>query len=216
MDDRGSRVIAYDGRIDATATPRRPAHRPSRRTAVIDGAMGLFATFPVDEVTVLDIAGAVGMTPAAVYYHFASKEQILLEGLEKFCSELLEEVRTHLPRKGQADDLPALMSHVLAWTRRNRSFASVYFVNSIGINLLVEALRRATRIELIDLFQQAVRSVHGKVRPAEAAVVAVGLVSLLETAASSNLGQDAIYRGLGARRFGAEVDRLTRRIARAS
>jgi len=39
---------------------------------------------------------------------------------------------------------------------------------------------------------------------------------LLETAASSNLGQDAIYRGLGARRFGAEVDRLTRRIARAS
>ena len=37
--------------------------------------MNLFATFPVDEVTVHDIAGAVGMTPAAVYYHFASKEQ---------------------------------------------------------------------------------------------------------------------------------------------
>ena len=178
--------------------------------------MGLFATFPVDEVTVLDIAGAVGMTPAAVYYHFASKEQILLEGLERFRADLLEEVRSCLPRKGEADDLVALMSHVLAWTRRNRSFASVYFVNSIGINLLVEALRRATRIELIDLFQQAVRSVHGKLRPAEAAVMAVGLVSLLETSASSNLGQDGIYRGLGARRFGAEVERLTRRIARAS
>ena len=41
--------------------------------------MNLFATFPVDEVTVHDIAGAVGMTPAAVYYHFASKEQILVE-----------------------------------------------------------------------------------------------------------------------------------------
>jgi AcrR family transcriptional regulator len=162
--------------------------------------MGLFATFPVDEVTVLDIAGAVGMTPAAVYYHFASKEQILLEGLERFCADLLEEVRAHMPRKGVADDLPALMAHVLAWTRRNRSFASVYFVNSIGINLLVEALRRQTRIELINLFQQAVRSVHGKVRAAEAAVVAVGLVSLLETSVSSNLGQDAIYRGLGAGR----------------
>jgi AcrR family transcriptional regulator len=183
---------------------------------VIDGAMGLFATFPVDEVTVLDIAGAVGMTPAAVYYHFASKEQILLEGLARFCADLLKEVRTHMPMKGDVDGLPALMSNVLAWTRRNRSFASVYFVNSIGINLLVEALRRETRIELIDLFQQAVASVHGKVRAAEAAVMAVGLVSLLETSASSNLGQDAVYRGLGARRFGAEVERLTRRIARVS
>ena len=39
--------------------------------------MGLFASFPVDEVTVLDIAGAVDMTPAAVYYHFASKDDLI-------------------------------------------------------------------------------------------------------------------------------------------
>ena len=43
--------------------------------------MGLFATMPVEEVTVQDIATAVEMTPAAVYYHFASKEQILTEGM---------------------------------------------------------------------------------------------------------------------------------------
>ena len=104
------------------------------------------------------------------------------------------------------------MSNVLAWARRNRNYASVYFVSSSGLNLPVEALRRSTRIELIELFQQAVRSVHGKMRPAEAAVMAVGMVSLLETATASNLGQDAIYRGLGARRFAGEVERLTRRI----
>jgi AcrR family transcriptional regulator len=178
--------------------------------------MGLFATFPVDEVTVLDIAGAVGMTPAAVYYHFASKEQILLEGLQRFSKELLEEVRTHLPTDGDGDQLPALVSHVLAWARRNRNFATVYFVSSIGLNLPVEALRRETRIELIELFQDAVRLVHGKLRTGEAAVMAVGLVSLLETATASNLGQDAIYRGLGARRFTGEVERLTRRITRSA
>ena len=49
----GSSIVS---RIDAPATPRRPAHRPSRRHVVIDGAMGLFATMPVDEVTVQDIA----------------------------------------------------------------------------------------------------------------------------------------------------------------
>ena len=81
---RSSSTLIYVSRIDAPAAPRRPAHRPSRRHVVIDGAMGLFATMPVDEVTVQDIASAVEMTPAAVYYHFASKEQILIEGMQHF------------------------------------------------------------------------------------------------------------------------------------
>ncbi len=72
--------------------------------------MGLFATIPVDEVTVQDIATAVEMTPAAVYYHFASKEQILLEGMQQFANQLLEEIRTQIPQPGDArarrDDHP--------------------------------------------------------------------------------------------------------------
>lgn len=178
--------------------------------------MDLFATFPVDEVTVIDIAGSAGMTAAAVYYHFASKEQILLEGIQRFSAELLEEVRTHLPERGQEDGLTQLITHLLGWARRNRSYASVYFVSSVGLNLHVEGLRRDTRIELIELLQQAVRSVHPKRKKAEAAVMAVGLVSLLETAAVSNLSQDQIYRALGARRFSSEIERLVGRIIGAA
>jgi AcrR family transcriptional regulator len=176
--------------------------------------MGLFAAFQIDEVTVLDIAGAVGMTPAAVYYHFASKEQILLEGLERFTAGMLDEVRASLPAKGDPGGIAAMMSNILSWARRNRSSATVYFVSSIGLNLLVERLRRDTRIELIELFEEAVRRVHGRMRAAEAAIMAVGLVSLLETATASNLSQDSIYRGLGARRFVDEVERVSGRITR--
>jgi AcrR family transcriptional regulator len=175
---------------------------------VVDAAMELFATFPVDEVTVIDIAGSAGMTAAAVYYHFASKEQILLEGVQRFTNGLLAEVRSRLPGVTDADELTALMTHLLGWSRRNRSSATVYFVNSVGLNLLVEGVRRDVRIELIDLMQTAVRSVHPKAKRVEVAVMAVGLVSLLETAAVSNLGQDQIYRALGARRFAAEVERI--------
>lgn len=174
--------------------------------------MDLFATFPVDEVTVIDIAGSAGMTAAAVYYHFASKEQILLEGLQRFTTQLLDEVRANLPERGQEDGLTQLVTYVLGWSRRNRSYATVYFVSSVGLNLLVEGLRRETRIALIELLEQAVRSVRPKAKKAEAAVAAVGLVSLLETAAVSNLSQDQIYRALGARRFASEVDRLVGRI----
>lgn len=167
--------------------------------------MGLFATMPVEEVTVQDIAAAVDVTPAAVYYHFASKEQILIEGMERFRSQLLETVRSRMPEEGDADGIRNLVREVLAWTARHRDEATVYYVNSIGLNLVVEALRRETRVELIELLRGAVRAVRGRTSAAEAGVIAVGLVSLLETAVASMLNQDAVYRGIGARRYAAEV-----------
>ncbi|HTH07479.1 MAG TPA: TetR/AcrR family transcriptional regulator [Ilumatobacteraceae bacterium] len=198
--------------IDTTAPPR-PAHRPSRRQAVVDGAMGLFATMPVDEVTVQDIANAVDMTAAAVYYHFASKEQILTEGMQQFGDQLLHEIRAHVPEPGQRDGLATLLTHVMSWTIKRRPQATVYFVNSIGLNLMVEALRRETRVQMVEQLQVAVKSVRGRLGAPEAGVIAVALVSLLETSLASILNQDAVYRGLGAKRSIAEVAAVGERIA---
>lgn len=200
-------------RINATTTPRRPAHRPSRRNHIVDGAMGLFATIPIDEVTVLDIATAVEMTPAAVYYHFASKEQILLQGMERFGDALIAEIRAARPPTRPVDGIKELLSSVLSFIQKHRQPALVYFVNSIGLNLQVEALRRATRIELVDVIRPAVRAARGRRSIAEAGVIAVGLVSLIETSAASMLNQDAAYRGLGARSFVANVGSIGNRIA---
>ena len=63
------------------------------------------------------------------------------------------------------------------------------------------------------MLQQAARNVHGRLRPAQAAVMAVALVSLLETEIAANLSQDQVYKGLGAKRFSTEVEMLATRIA---
>jgi AcrR family transcriptional regulator len=175
--------------------------------------MGLFATIPVDEVTVQDIASAVEMTPAAVYYHFASKEQILTEGMQQFADLLLAEMANNLPEPESEGGLGELLTHVMAWTSRRRSHANVYFVNSIGLNLVVEALRRETRVQMIELLSEAVRTVRGRLSRAEAGVIAVALVSLLETSIASLLNQDAAFRGLGARKFNAQVAAIGERVA---
>jgi AcrR family transcriptional regulator len=204
--------VPYRVTIDTTAIPRRPAHRPSRRHVVVDGAMGLFATIPVDEVTVQDIATAVEMTPAAVYYHFASKEQILTEGMQQFANQLLEEIRTQTPQPGDAG-VGAMITHVLSWTIRRRAHATVYFVNSIGLNLVVEAVRREVREEMVDLLRDAVKTVRGRLSGAEAGVIAVTLVSLIETSLASILNQDSVYRGLGAKKSIAAVAAVADRVA---
>jgi len=174
--------------------------------------MGLFANYPVEEVTVSDIASAADMTSAAVYYHFASKEQVLLEGMRHFSLQLLEETRTHSPAKGDPAGPRELVSHLLAWLKNHRVVAIVYFINSAGLNVQVETLRRETRIEMLAMFRKAVRSARPSLRSGEAAVIAIALVSLLETAAVSWLKEDVAYHGLGSRRFATEVRALADRI----
>lgn len=175
--------------------------------------MGLFATTPVDEVTVQDIANAVDVTPAAVYYHFASKEQILSEGMQQFAALLVEEIRGNLPAPGDTDGVRALVAHVLSWAVRHRTQATVYFVNSIGLNLAIEAGRRKTRVAMIELFGDAVTNARGRLNSAEEGVIAVTLVSLIETSLASILNQDSVYRGLGARRSIVEAAGIAERVA---
>jgi AcrR family transcriptional regulator len=176
--------------------------------------MGLFATIPVDEVTVQDIANTVGMTPAAVYYHFASKEQILVEGMQRFREELLD----HLRQVASAPAMPIgdLVAELVVWVSRRRVAANVYFVSSIGLNLMIEAVRREGRHQMVEILRPAVPAGRHRTSNAEAGAIAVALVSLIETSLASLVNQDATYRGLGARRFPAEVGQLASRIAGAA
>jgi len=62
----------------------RPANRPSRRHEILESAIELLSVQPPDEIAVSDIAAHCGMTPAAFYYHFASKDEILDEIVADF------------------------------------------------------------------------------------------------------------------------------------
>lgn len=192
----------------------RPAHRPSRRASVIDAAVRLFATYPAESVTVADIAAAADMTAAAVYYHFPSKERILLEGLQAFTREYLGELRRWLVHPAGDGWAGRLVAGMLAWCEGRRVPASVYFARSAGVDLTIEALRRETRIEQVVLLSRALRDGESRRRPrAEVGVAALGLVCVIETTAASWLTQDAVFLGLGRRRFLEEAAALSERIA---
>jgi AcrR family transcriptional regulator len=202
-DDRNA--AAMNKAIVAT----RPAHRPSRRTHIVESAMKLFARVSFDDVTVGDIADAADMTPAAVYYHFAGKEQILLEGMQAFSSELL-----NLARRALDDALPVadLMTLLLEHIRQRKTSASVFFINSAGLNLALEAHRKTVRADLADLFADAAQADRGKLTAAEAGVMGAALVSLLEVSAVATLGRDRAVKGLGVRGLPTVVADLVKRI----
>ena len=176
--------------------------------------MELFASPRSDAVTVAEIADAAGMTSAAVYYHFASKDDILLEGLRTIGEELVAEAR-RLQQDVAAPQLSIgeLPVRLLEWMDERRGEATVCVVKSSGVSLAVEQLRREHRGELVAVLSRAARAARPKVSAAEAAVVATALLSLLETAAASWLTKDESVTGLGRTAFLEETARLAERIA---
>ncbi|WP_030466760.1 TetR/AcrR family transcriptional regulator [Lentzea aerocolonigenes] len=195
-------------------TPRtRAAHRPSRKQWVIEAATELFATQPPDEVTVADIAARAEMTSAAVYYHFSSKDQVLVEGMRVFAAALREQMEALTEAHTSDSDIGPAVTALLAWLGEHRSAATVFFVSSAGMSQDAEALRQESRTALVRELVLLIRKARTSVSDAEAAVIALGLLALLETAAISQVRGDDVYRSLGHRSFVREVGLLAERIA---
>jgi AcrR family transcriptional regulator len=86
---------------------------PDDRTArarIRDEALGLFARRGVDAVTVRDIAGAAGVSPALVMRHYGSKDS-LRAAVDEHVARLFEDL---LARIGEPGDEEALGSRALA------------------------------------------------------------------------------------------------------
>jgi AcrR family transcriptional regulator len=196
-----------------TTSRTRAAHRPSRKQWVIEAATELFATQPPDEVTVADIAARAEMTSAAVYYHFSSKDQVLAEGMRAFATALREQLRALTEAHEPGSDIAAAVTVLLAWMGEHRSAATVFFVSSAGMSQDAEALRQESRAELLHEVMGLIRKARESVSDAEAAVIGLGLLALLETAAISQVRGDDVYRSLGHRSFVREVAELAERIA---
>lgn len=80
------------------AVPRKRAGRsPNRRQSIIAAASDLFATQGFDQVSIADIAAAVGVVPSALYRHFPGKDEILVAALHELAEMMEEEIAASGP-----------------------------------------------------------------------------------------------------------------------
>ena len=120
--------------------------------------MHLYAVRQVEDVTVADIAEEAKMTPAAVYYHYASKEDLLLDGLREFTTGLQAELTELLHAAPERPiSVGTVQGELLTWVQAHRYAALVWFVKSPGMSEPVEALRRKTRLEMVEAFSAVFR-----------------------------------------------------------
>lgn len=72
----------------ATTGPR----QDNRRLQLLDAAARLFRTHGYHATSMRDIARAVGMLPGSIYYHFPSKDELLLTVYEEGVRRIAERV----------------------------------------------------------------------------------------------------------------------------
>jgi AcrR family transcriptional regulator len=144
-----------------------------------------------------------------VYYHFASKDQILVECVRVFAADFVSLAR-HLGATGEP--LNTFIIELFAAARDQRRAAKMFFIGSAGVSLVAENHRREVRSELGELFTEVARCERPEIGAAEAAVIGVGLVSLLEVSVVSMLATDDAFTAIGARRMSGVVVALARRL----
>lgn len=186
----------------------RPANRPSRRHEILEAAIDLLSVQPPDEIAVSDIAAHCGMTPAAYYYHFASKDEILDEIVADFAVQWSEGVSVALADISSDEDLAPCVDAVLTWVEEHERSARVYFVTSVGATSSCEAVRRKTRNDLARRAARTLREIDPSRDRVRVAIAGLGLVTLLEIVCRSRLQLDTIYRTLGPVRFRAAAGHL--------
>ncbi|HTO06517.1 MAG TPA: helix-turn-helix domain-containing protein [Myxococcota bacterium] len=96
-----------------TAPRRRAPRRPSARAALLDAAVAEFTSKGYEAATVAGIAARAGVTTGAVYGHFRSKVELLLEAVGLGTVEAFTRRSAALAGKPAAEVAPALARGLL-------------------------------------------------------------------------------------------------------
>ena len=189
---------------------KRAAHRPSRKHEIVAAALRLYASRPRESIAVADIAAESKMTAAALYYHYATKEEILLQGLTSFAEALAAEVSVYL--KSEDDAVHNLVVHLLDWMQDHRDAAAVWFAHSNGLSTAVEAVRRTTNEGILGDVIKAVRRAKPDYPLPHASVIAAALMAQIDVCARAWWADDEQCSGVSEDDFRAAVAGLSARI----
>jgi AcrR family transcriptional regulator len=108
---------------------RRPAHRPSRVDEVVQAGIRVFARKGLAGATMAEVAEECGMGPGALYYHFATKEQLFAECVRSVADDV-----ANITGHGGAPpgSLPEVVRLIYDWYAACPDKARLFFLAAPG------------------------------------------------------------------------------------
>jgi AcrR family transcriptional regulator len=114
--------------VNRRVRPKGEADGGNTREEILVTAIRTFSAKGYANVSLKEIADEMGITKAAIYYHFERKEEILGQALERAGASLMERVRAETERDGTAAaKLSAVIQTHVNHVLTHRLLYSVYF-----------------------------------------------------------------------------------------
>lgn len=167
---------------------RRPKSQPAStagsplRQQIVELAKETFAGRGYAAASQRDIAERAGVTPAALYYHFEKKEdllrEIIFEGLERIASDVLAALATSLPPEHA---LEAVVRAHLGYNVENPRESKIIIEDSRFLNEVDYARVREKQKSILNLYRACIRELQAanRIGPIDATVLAFNINSII-------------------------------------
>lgn len=176
--------------LDADQPSRRPSNR---RELILEAAIELFHERGYPATGVDDIGKAVDVSGPAIYRHFSSKEEILLEAIQLAADEVHEANLN--ARASDHDPRSVLEGYARAYARvaiERSALISVWTSEakhlSSGRRAPMTRRLRAWSTEWID----ELRAVRPQLSPEQARVLVTGTIGMISTTATTERDEDGL------------------------
>lgn len=134
------------------------ARDPDRREKIIEAARRIFAKHGYEGASISMIAAETGLTKAALYHHFESKEAIFQVCSRAGINELIEEVESALARASN-DPVERLRAFMLATANRFERRQDSWAVSAAIFWSTKSLMARAELVQPRDHFENLLKSI---------------------------------------------------------
>ncbi len=157
--------------VDAAAAEPGAIQPIDTRSRILEAAFRIFAERGYSGATLDDVAADAGMTKGAVYWHFASKDDLCMALIEdRFQREGLRfpaEVRSAFQERSGEEGVVAFMAHEVEQARKAERWRLLGF----------EFMSRSRNPALRDRYADLVRQIYDEVVPVSKWLIDSGIVS---------------------------------------
>ena len=168
---------------------KRRMRAPERRAQLLDVARKAFSTKGFHGVSMEAVAKEAGVTKPILYDHFASKQDLYLALIDADAASLEERVRTAInANTGNRERIQRSFQAYFDFVDEHAEGFRLVMqesVSPVNVSSTVDGVRERILAEIAGVI---VHDSEGRLSPADATTVAVGLVAMVEATAQRNPG----------------------------
>jgi AcrR family transcriptional regulator len=158
------------------------------RDRVMDAALQLFLQRGYRGTSMKALATQVGVSAPAIYWYFASKDELYVSVIEKAMHNFVTYVRTSMSASDPRDRLAQLVRAHVTWQLQQSDVAKTFdltvSVNTVTHDISIEKLEyvKSMQLEYVQVLREVLTEgqAQGVMRPSDVSSTAFAVVTLCE------------------------------------